>query len=96
MTMGVEVDANSPYSLGETTVKGYKQETVSGAHITPPATGSWHCVLRLRDGSTGPEFDGLNGTVTVQLGESAECTANKSTTLSRIFLSASGCLHFSQ
>ena len=55
---------------------GYQQEKVPNSTIIPPSTGSWHCVLRLRDGSTGPEFDGLNGTVTVQLGQSAECTAN--------------------
>src|SRR5262249_12827819 len=39
------------YQLGESGgVPGYKQEIVPGAVITPPATGSWRCVLRMRNG----------------------------------------------
>jgi Mg-chelatase subunit ChlD len=77
-TTGVssEVQAGTVYSLGETTVRGYTQEVAPGAHIVPPATGSWHCVLKNRDGSTSPEFDGVNGTVTVGFGQNARCTAN--------------------
>ncbi len=71
-----DVDSSTKYPLTETDVPGYKQEIVSGSTIPKTSTGSWHCVLRMRDGSTGPEFDGLNGTVTVQLGQNAECTAN--------------------
>ena len=63
------------YNLAESDVPGYQQEVVSGAVIVPPSTGSWHCVLRLADGTTGSEFDGLNGGVTVALGQNAECTA---------------------
>ncbi|WP_020522332.1 VWA domain-containing protein [Catelliglobosispora koreensis] len=69
------VTAGVTYSLAETTVPGYAQEIDDDATITPPATGTWHCVLKLRDGSTSTEFDGLNGTVTVQIGRRAECTA---------------------
>ncbi|MBB5867002.1 hypothetical protein F4553_000381 [Allocatelliglobosispora scoriae] len=69
------VTANSRYALGETAVAGYVQERAPGSVINPPSTGTWHCVLRLRDGTLGPEYDGLNGGVTVQLGQQAECTA---------------------
>ncbi|MBB6036063.1 VWA domain-containing protein [Phytomonospora endophytica] len=76
-TTGVDgtVEPNVTYALGETTLAGYVQEVVPSATITPPSTGSWHCVLRHRDGTIGPEFDGLNGGVTVELGQHAECTA---------------------
>jgi hypothetical protein len=63
------------YLLGESTVPGYAQEIAPNAVIVPPSTGTWHCSLRLRDGTLGPEYDGLNGGVTVQLGQFAECTA---------------------
>jgi Prealbumin-like fold domain/von Willebrand factor type A domain len=80
-TTGVNgpITADLPYSLGETSVPGYKQEKVAGATIVPPATGSWHCVLLIGPPggpvTEGPEFDGLNGTVTVTLGQNAQCTA---------------------
>ena len=63
------------YLLGESTVTGYEQQIVPNAVIVPPSTGSWHCANRLRDGTLGTEFDGLNGGVTVQLGQNAECFA---------------------
>jgi hypothetical protein len=77
-TTGVKDDitAGDLYNLSESDVPGYKQEIVNGAILPKGDTGSWHCVLRLKDGSTGPEFDGLNGGVTVGLGQNAECTAN--------------------
>ncbi|WP_051366938.1 vWA domain-containing protein [Hamadaea tsunoensis] len=76
-TTGVSnaVTADTRYLLGETTVAGYRQEVNNGAVIVAPSTGSWHCSLRQRDGTLGPEYDGLNGGVTVQLGQQAECTA---------------------
>jgi hypothetical protein len=64
------------YLLGESTVAGYTQEIAPNANIVPPSTGTWHCFLRQRDGTLGQEYDGLNGGVTVQLGQAAECTAN--------------------
>ena len=75
---GVKEDITSVllYNLSESDVPGYQQEIVSGATLPKGDTGSWHCVLRLKDGSTGSEFDGLNGGVTVALGQNAECTAN--------------------
>lgn len=69
-----EVEAGTKYSLGESTVDGYRQELAQGAVIVPPSTGTWHCVNALRSGP-GQEFDGLNGTVTPQLGNNVECTA---------------------
>jgi Prealbumin-like fold domain/von Willebrand factor type A domain len=76
-TTGVKEDVigGQLYDLAESTVPGYKQELVPGAVLKAGETGSWHCVLRLADGSTGSEFDGLNGGVTVALGQNAECTA---------------------
>ncbi|NUR70926.1 MAG: VWA domain-containing protein [Hamadaea sp.] len=76
-TTGVqqEVEPRTRYLLGETTVPGYVQDRGPNAVIVPPATGSWSCSLRQRDGTLGPEYDGLNGGVTVQLGQLAECTA---------------------
>jgi prealbumin domain-containing protein len=64
------------YQLGESGgVPGYQQEIVPGAVITPPATGSWRCVQRLRGGGTGPVFDGADGGVTADVGQYVECTA---------------------
>ncbi len=76
-TTGVSEDItpNLRYDLSESTVPGYTQQLVPGAVLVPNSTGSWHCVLRLSDGTTGPEFDGLNGGVSVTPGQNAECTA---------------------
>ncbi|MET7832652.1 VWA domain-containing protein [Micromonospora sediminicola] len=64
------------YALGESTVPGFTQTVVQGAVIVPPATGSWSCALRQRDGSVGnPGFDGTDGRVSVQIGQTAVCTA---------------------
>jgi hypothetical protein len=76
-TTGVSanITPNLRYDLSESTVAGYSQQIVAGAVLVPNSTGSWHCVLRLSDGTTGPEFDGLNGGVSVTPGQNAECTA---------------------
>jgi hypothetical protein len=87
-TTGVNgvVQTDVKYSLAETTVAGYQQEVAPTATIVPPATGTWHCVLKLRDGTTSPEFDGLNGTVTVEIGRRAECTARNLPILPKLTL----------
>ncbi len=76
-TTGVagDITPDRRYDLSESAVAGYDQEIVPGAVLVPNSTGSWHCVLRLPDGTTGPQFDGLNGGVTVTPGQNAECTA---------------------
>jgi len=71
-----DVTPGTRYLLAESTVAGYGEEIAPNALIVPPATGSWHCALRQRDGTLGPEYDGLNGGVTVQLGQHAECFSN--------------------
>ncbi|MFD4959661.1 SpaA isopeptide-forming pilin-related protein [Microbacterium sp. NPDC058389] len=53
----------------------YTQEVVAGANPRPGSTGSWHCYLLNANGSRGTEYDGLNGGVTVQLGQHVECEA---------------------
>lgn len=70
-----EIEPGITYSLGETDVPGYKQEKATNSTQTPPATGSWHCVLLTGnpDKPRSAEFDGLNGTVTAQLGQNVEC-----------------------
>ncbi|WP_155945521.1 VWA domain-containing protein [Micromonospora sp. CNB394] len=70
-----EVTPEIIYSLGETNVSGFTQTVVDGAVITPPATGSWDCQLLMRDGSLGGTFDGADGTVAIQIGQTAVCTA---------------------
>jgi len=53
----------------------YTQEVVPGANPRPGSTGSWHCYLLNANGTRGTEYDGLNGGVTVQLGQHVECEA---------------------
>ncbi len=77
-TTGVQhsIRADTPYSLGETRVSGYRQDRIPGAVIVAPATGSWDCALRLRGDVLGAqEYDGSDGIIVVQLGHRAECTA---------------------
>jgi uncharacterized repeat protein (TIGR01451 family)/LPXTG-motif cell wall-anchored protein len=60
----------------------YTQEVVPGANPRPGSTGSWHCYLLNANGTRGTEYDGLNGGVTVQLGQHVECEAiNQTATL---------------
>jgi Prealbumin-like fold domain/von Willebrand factor type A domain len=66
------VDAGTRYVLSESDVPGYRQEVVPGATLADGATGSWHCT----DAATGLEdFGGADGTVTLQYGQHAVCTA---------------------
>jgi len=53
----------------------YTQEVVAGANPRPGSTGSWHCYVLNANGTRGTEYDGLNGGVTVQLGQHVECEA---------------------
>ncbi|MBD3942558.1 VWA domain-containing protein [Microbacterium sp. NEAU-LLC] len=53
----------------------YTQEVVPGATPRPGSTGSWHCYVLNENGTRGDEYDGLNGGVTVQLGQHVECEA---------------------
>ncbi|MFV2100365.1 VWA domain-containing protein [Micromonospora sp. LOL_024] len=87
-TSGVtgEVTPVVVYSLGESTVPGFTQTVVDGAVITPPATGSWDCQLLMRDGSLGGTFDGADGTVAVQIGQTAVCAATNQAQASRLTL----------
>jgi hypothetical protein len=64
------------YSLGESNVPGFTQTVEQGAVIVPPATGSWNCLLAQPDGPPkGPGPTGADGTVAVQIGQTAICTA---------------------
>ena len=76
-----DIQPGTVYSLGETSVPGYLQEQTPGVVIVPPATGSWHCGLRARPtpgggaAPIGATYDGLDGTVSVDIGQNAFCTA---------------------
>ncbi|WP_410814394.1 VWA domain-containing protein [Micromonospora sp. 067-2] len=70
------VTPDAVYSLGESNVPGWTQTVNVGAVITPPATGSWDCNVLLPDGDPrGPGYDGSDGQVAVQIGQTAVCTA---------------------
>ncbi|SBT48115.1 VWA domain-containing protein [Micromonospora auratinigra] len=77
-TTGVQdtVTPDLVYSLGESNVPGFAQTVEQGAVIVPPATGSWNCLLAQPDGPPkGPGPTGADGTVAVQIGQTAICTA---------------------
>ncbi|GAA2031831.1 hypothetical protein GCM10009839_34800 [Catenulispora yoronensis] len=77
------------YALAETSVPGYAQEQSAFSNPVSGSTGSWHCALRTRSGTLGPEFDGLNGGVTVELGRNAECTAKNTAQPAKLTLKKS-------
>ncbi|MGC4896621.1 VWA domain-containing protein [Micromonospora sp. DT31] len=80
------VEPGITHSLAETNVPGFTQLVTDGVDIVPPATGSWNCGLRQRDGSVGPVYAGANGQVSVPLGETAVCTAVNAAQPARVTL----------
>ena len=58
----------------------YVQDVAPGAVLIPGSTGSWACVQVDANGNVIPGFsDGLNGGVTVPLGQRVRCTATNRT-----------------
>ncbi len=88
-TTGVigEVTPDVPYAMTETTVAGYAQTVAEGAVIVSPATGSWRCSVLLHSNMAGKTaFDGTNGLVEVELGQTAQCTATNQAQAAKLTL----------